>query len=131
MIDQLRPMQQYIFLQNIGLCSEKYDDIHSKQLACDPAFVSLCSSDRIGSGHVMHGDFRINRIKIGNQYFEAVEYEDIDYLEPRFTRDERTRINKKFRELVAEKDYIENEVLANLVPLLNELKEEMKRKYDL
>lgn len=79
----------------------------------------------------MHGDFRIDRIKIGNRYFEAADYEDIDYLEPRFIRDERARINKKFRKLVAEKEYVDTEVVANLVPLLNELKEEMRRKYDM
>ena len=130
-INKLRPMQQFLFLQSIGKCAEEYDDIHAKQLACDAAFVEMCSKDPIGIKHITHGDFHVDRIKRGNQYFEGKYYSDIDFLEPRYIRDEKGRINNKFRELVLAKEYEDLDVIANLVPLLDELRAELNRKYNM
>lgn len=130
-INKLRPMQQFLFLQSIGKCPEEYDEIHTKQLACDQTFVHMCSNDPIGKKHISHGDFHVDRIKRGNRYYDGVDYSDIDFLEPRYIRDEKGRINNRFRELVLEKEYEELDVIANLVPLLEELRVELNKKYNI
>ena len=73
-------MQQFLFLQGIGYCSEKYDEVHTKQLACDPKFVALCREDRVVVNHIRRGDFKIDRVKINNRYLDSVEYENILYV---------------------------------------------------
>ena len=40
-------------------------------------------------------------------------------------------MNNRFRNMVSKGDYSKQEILANLVPVLNEIKEEIEREYGL
>lgn len=130
-LDGFRPLQQYFFIQGIGFCADKYDDVHTKQLACDPKIVALCKEDAVGAGHIRRGAFRIDRLKMDNKYIDAATYDDIEYVEERFIRDEKGRMNNRFRKMVREGEYTEQEIIANLIPVLNEYKEEFAGKYGL
>lgn len=128
-VNCFRPVQQYLFLQGIGFCAEEYDDVHTKQLACDPKFVAMCKEDEIGIKHIMKGEFRIDRLKVGSKYLDGVNYENIEYVEERYIRDEKGRMNNRFRKMISEGDYSEQEIIANLVPILNELRDKIAKRY--
>ena len=66
-----------------------------------------------------------------NKYTDAATYDDIEYVEERFIRDEKGRMNNRFRKMVREREYTEQEIIANLIPVLNEYKEEFAGKYGL
>lgn len=52
-------------------------------------------------------------------------------MEDRYIRKEKERMTIRIRKLIDKMEYSENELRANLMPLLYELQEEMRRKYDL
>ena len=107
-IDNLRPMQKYIFLQSYGFCSNKHEKMKSNVIGLDPVLVMLGREDENGQAHITE-----------------------EQLEARYIRKEKERLTNKMRKLVEKMDYTETEIRANLMPLLNELQEEMREKYDL
>ena len=54
-----------------------------------------------------------------------------EQLEGRYIRKEKHRLTNRIRQLVEKMDYIETEIHVNLMVLLNEWQEEMRKKYRL
>lgn len=60
-----------------------------------------------------------------------IKCKEEEYVEDRYIRKEKERMTIRIRKLIDKMEYSENELRANLMPLLYELQEEMRRKYDL
>lgn len=48
-LSELRPFQQFVFLQNYEYCSDKYANMSRKELSEDEIFVKMCEQDLLGS----------------------------------------------------------------------------------
>lgn len=110
-IANMRPMQKYIFLQSYGFCSNKHENMKSNVIGFDPVLVRLGKEDENGQAHIKSdGD---------------------EYLEERYIRKEKERITIRMRRLIEKMEYTDTELRTNLMPLLYELQEEMRIRYDL
>lgn len=110
-IEKMRPMQKYIFLQSYGFCSNKHESMKSNAIGYDPYLLDLAREDVKGQAHI--------------------KCEEEEYVEDRYIRKEKERMTIRIRKLIDKMEYSETELRANLMPLLYELQEEMRRKYDL
>ena len=111
MMGKLRPMQRYILCQSFGYCSNEHDKMLTTKLKYEPVLVELGKQDEIGKNHI--------------------GFDDEEYLDDRYIRKERERMILRLRVLVEKQDYSEEEVLANLGPIMVEMEEEMEREYGL
>lgn len=130
-LNSMRPMQQFIFLQNYGFCSLKYEKMSIKEMGYDDYFVSLCREDKVGKNHICHGNLLINKPRIkAEERCEKVEIKDVDYVSEKYIRNERDRSRKKLITLVKErkiemKDF--NEKLAVYLDMVWDRLEGMRR----
>lgn len=110
LIANMRPMQKYIFLQSYGFCSNEHDGMKSNVIGYDPVLIKLGKEDENGQAHIDPED---------------------DHLDDRYIRKEKERITIRVRKLVEKMEYNEAEIRANLIPLLQDLQDEMNREFNL
>lgn len=61
---QMRPIEQFIILQQFGFCSDRYKDLSVRQLCCDSDFVRLASMDKVAMLNVEYGTIEVSRPRI-------------------------------------------------------------------
>ena len=61
---QMRPVEQFIILQQFGFCSDRYKDLSVRQLCCDSDFVRLASMDKVAMLNVEYGTIEVSRPRI-------------------------------------------------------------------
>ena len=81
-IDELRPLEKFIFLQNYEFCSDRFMGLTTYQLGCDECFMRLCLKDKLGKQH----------LKIENDYFE--------HIDDKFIRNQRDSVRNRFKRVV-------------------------------
>lgn len=85
----LRPIQQFIILQNYELCDDPWRKMSVKELGCDNYFLSIARQDRFTAKRIKRGNVTIKnqkdevtgkRIRNKELTFRDVEYLDEDYI---------------------------------------------------
>ncbi len=122
-LDSLSPLYQFLLIQGMGLSNLKIKTTLDKKLACDKRFISLCKQDPYAKKHIRHGDVYI---KLTGECFL-----DVDFLDEGFLSDKRYYIKKRLARFCIQNGYNEEDILANLMPLLYEIESQMKLTYGL
>lgn len=81
-IDELRPLERFIFLQNYEYCSDRFMGLTTYQLGCDEYFIRLCLKDKFGKHH----------LKIENDFFE--------HIDDKFIRNQRDSVRNRFKRTI-------------------------------
>lgn len=101
MLSKQSPVQIYILLQNFAFCSKEYSDFHTKDLAADERFISLYQMSTGKKKRPSDKDIRNTRYLMLN----------------------------KVKAFVAEWELDEDDVISNLCPVMEKLREEMQQVY--
>ena len=131
-LSEMRPMQQFIFLQYFGYATHRFEDIPMTQLVVDPYFVRIVKADEVGRNHVERKDSYT--VKRARQNFEKAgtwNLSDVECVNVRFVSNERFRAKERLVKLVKEKDYSEDEIKANLFGLLEKLEGQIEEMFGL
>lgn len=131
-MDKLRPLQKFIFCQNYGFCSGKYDDITLEQLVCDPDFLKIVKDDHIGTKHITRGDMDIKEPRLnGFELPEPIHLTDVEHIDVNFVTHQRVRCNKLVIDFVTTNQFDEYDVKANLAALMRDVWDELAAHYGL
>ncbi len=131
-MDKLRPLQKFIFCQNYGFCSDKYDDITLEQLVCDPDFIKIVKDDHIGTKHLTRGDMDIKEPRVnGFELKEPIHLKDVEHIDVNFVTHQRVRCNKLIKECVTENNFDEYDVMADLAALMRDVWDKLAANYGL
>jgi hypothetical protein len=131
-MDKLRPLQKFIFCQNYGFCSHKYDDITLEQLVCDPDFIKIVKEDHIGTKHLISSDMEIKEPRVnGFGLRKPMHLSDVEHIDVNFVTHQRVRCNKLVIEFVNDNKFDEYDVRANLAVLMRSVWDELAAHYGL
>ena len=132
-VNKLRPMQRFIFCQNFGFCSEKYDDITLAQLACDADFLKLVKEDVIGKKHLVTSDVQIDAPRKNGSVIQGgpIVLCNVEHIDVNFITHQRVRCRDLIVEFVKEKGLDEYDVMSSLTQILGETWDELSTQYGL
>lgn len=132
-VNKLRPMQRFIFCQNFGFCSEKYDDITLAQLACDADFLKIVKEDVIGKKHLVTSDVQIDAPRKNGSVIQGgpIVLCNVEHIDVNFITHQRVRCRDLIVEFVKEKGLDEYDVMSSLTQILGETWDELSTQYGL
>lgn len=131
-LSEMRPMQQFIFLQYFGYTSQRFENVSITQLIADPYFVRIVKADEVGRNHIKQKDsYTVKRAKKNLEKAGSWQLENVECVDVRFVSNERYRAKEHLLKLVQEREYSEEEVKANLFGLLEVLEEQIEEMFGL
>ena len=130
---KLRPLQQFIFCQNYGFCSNKYDGISIAQLVCDPDFLKIVKEDNIGKKHLTISDVQIDEPRVNGFVMQEgpIILNNVEHIDVNFVSHQRVRCKNLIVNFVKENELDEYDVMSSLTKLLDETWDELSSKYGL
>lgn len=127
-VRSMRPIQQFIFLQNYGFCDVRFSEITIKQMSVNEIFVELCREDKFARKNIKHGDLKIERPRtVEGEKQQMLEITDVDYVSEKFIRNERDRARKNLINMVMNQGYEPEDFEGNISIVLDELWNELVR----
>lgn len=130
---KLRPLQQFIFCQNYGFCSNKYDGISIAQLVCDPDFLKIVKDDNIGKKHLTISNVTIDEPRENGFVIQGgpIILNNVEHIDVNFVSHQRVRCKNLIVDFVKDNELDEYDVMSSLTKLLEEAWDELSSKYGL